>query len=261
MRYSGTHIRRTNAERLKGRLMRAPDGHDGGNQGGGGSNTGGDQSTSGGSSGNQNNNGQQEDHSSFWTSPSDDETKPPSQSGSAGNQSSSGGEPSLGDQIRNSISSLDFGGVNESVIQELGEGKFDSFNAILNQVGRKSVETAVQTQSQILEKFGAALVGHVQSMIDNKLQSRDNESELFKHIPSAKNPAIKPIAEMVYAQALKITGGKTAEAIEKTKTMLREFTQKTAGDVGAVFESRDDSDDSGGRPPENWLEDLMAAKS
>lgn len=249
----------TPAERQMGRVMRAPD-HppvDSAPAENNQSSNSGDQNQNVDST--QNNGGQSVAPDTFW----DDPVAEGTENNSAGNDDSAAGDHgtqarSLGQQLQEQISSLDFGGgFTDSLVAEMGEGKFENANKMLAQMNRTAVQTAITMAAKIMGVYGQALRDDVNKIVNEQLGTRDNDQSLMAQFPqAASNPKLKPLIKTTFEQALKHTKGNRAAALDMTRSMLTEATKV----LGTELDVTSPAGGSADNPPssnQDFLQELL----
>lgn len=171
-----------------------------------------------------NNTGQQaSETSSFWETP-----KEPS----AQTNQNAEYQTTLSQQIAATVAS--FGSaeiVTDSVFSELAEGKYENFNKAIGSSIQRAVQESVQLNTQIMQTVITQLMGVIDEKLNGTLNQKDNERALLEAIPSAADPEVRPVVDMVYQQALKLEKGNAAKALARTKDMMKLFFNKTSGDI------------------------------
>lgn len=225
---STTHM--TPAERSVGRFMRAPDGHpDSDNSGIGNDGTlqvpdsSGNQNNQGVNSGdsdnddqNKDNNGQSFDASGFWKEPEPEGTPPPD-SGEEGRK--------VGTELAQMINNA---GVvpeifNRDIAEQIANGDFTKINEVFAESQRNTIKQFIPVMGKLLEVVTSRLEAQFEQRLQGTLKNDKDVTHLETHFPQAKDPAVRPIVERVYKQALQNTKGDRDKAIEQTKGMLAAF--------------------------------------
>ena len=232
----GFYIHNRRGRRAASRMMlRDEQGHAGGgtnpeNPGGAG-----ESSESG-----QNNAGLGFDETTFWQSPSSAGSDAPS-GGSAADGATGGGSDSgsnegleYGRQFAEKLTKLSFAPVfNADIATQIGEGNLDGVNQAISQLGRDSVQQSVLLSTEIMQAYGKHLIGQVEAMIQQSFGSRDNDSALMAEFPQvASNPAMKPMVEGIFNQAMKHSKNDRAKAIAMTRDMLKFTATGISGELG-----------------------------
>ncbi len=256
-------------ERRMGRLMRAPDGHPGGDSGASGDNGqgGGSNSDSGanGDSG-QNNTGDQFDPASFWNGPAPADGSAPSGE-SAGNDGGESGNPGgggneLATQLTQQLTNMSFGDpvFNAEIAEQINGGDFTGVQDRLNAMGQSIVRQALSMQVQILKPFAEQILGRVREETNETFTNRDNKESLVTLFPAAKNPVMAKTIQPIYDQALKNAKGNREAAVAQTKEMLRFMAGEAAGDLSLDVAPRGQGDRGTPPPITNWLDELTGRK-
>jgi hypothetical protein len=213
----------------------------GGASGGGGSDSGGGGNNQQGNSGTENNNGSTQnnngsgfDPAAFWNEPEPSKDKGSPATGSADSGSSGDSGADFGKQLTERLNSLTFGApvFNEAVVAELGEGKLDGVNNAIQSQLRQATQQSVVMAAQLMQKHQEVLLTKVKEMISGELGNRDNSATLEENFAIAKDPALRPMVEGVFNQALKLAGGDRKKAIASTREMLKYMGKTGARDMG-----------------------------
>lgn len=263
----------TPIERQMGRFMRAPDGHEGGeggsggeggNQASGGNNEGGNSGESGGSQGTQNNGGQARDFSKFWDgsgeepAPSGESAGGSSSGQEGGNQGGNqGGDKNPGQVFAEQLQNMTFGEVfTPEAIESLAENRDPkALNQGLQALGREATKQAFLMSAQLFQQAMPRLMEQMRSELRSEFGNRDNEADLIKEIPSAANPALKPLVKSIFDRAMTVTKNNRPEAIAMTKDMLKFQTEQMSGDLGINQAPGNSSDNLTSET--NWVDELL----
>lgn len=258
-------FRMTPAERRMGRLMRAPDGHPGGDSGApadnGGGGAGNSDSGASGDSG-SNNAGDQFDPAAFWNGQAPTDGSAPSgesagdDGGESGNQGDDGN--ALAQQLTQQLTTMTFGDpvFNAEIAEQINGGNFDGVQQRLNAMGQSIVRQAMQMQVQILKPFAEQLLQRSRQDLNQTFNQRDNKESLVTLFPAAKNPVMAKTIQPIYDQALKNAKGNREAAVAQTKEMLRFMAGESAGDLGLDVAPRGAGDRGTPPPITNWLDEL-----
>lgn len=259
-----------NARRLgkHGKVMKDETGQHGGDSGGqtggqsgndGGNNQGGNSGGQGGSGGSQNNGGQSFDPNAFWREPSPEASQSPSQGGSAGSGESGGGQQqNEGNAFAERLNNLAFAKevFTPDAIKSMNEGGDPkAFNENMTTFGRQAVRESVVMAAQLMQKNNSMLETRFQEMLDERFGQRDAEGDLGKEFPSYSQPGMKPMIDGIFAQAMRVTKGKRADAVAMTKEMLLHTTKSMSTDLGLNIPPGGAGDGLG--PQTNWEEELL----
>jgi hypothetical protein len=233
-----------------------------------GDNNGGNSGTNGGDSGGGNNNGQSFDLSAFWASPDGGNGAPPSGESAGSGSSSSGQQPQNGSQqqqqppnpvqqLQQDIQALTFNNpMSQEVMAQLAEGNVEGFQAGMNQLGQQAVQQAIRLMLPILSEVRNNLRTEIQGSVQTNNMSRDNEAALLEAIPSAANPAVRPMVDSIFQQAMKHSNNDRKKALSLTKDMLRLQMQTMGSDVGMPPPTAGDGFGNTNRNI-NWADELL----
>lgn len=228
---------------------------------GGGNNTGGN---GGGDSGTgnqgENNSGQKFDLDGFWSEP-----KPTAaaagESGTGDTGTPAGEEQQgadVGKALAQRLNGLKFDALfDQAMIEEMNEGNLANVNERVAAVGRESVRQSLMMSAELMQTFGGRLLSRVEAMIEGKLGGRDDNEILMSEFPAAKDPAVKPMIQNVFNQAMKHTSGDRPKAVALAKDMLKLVGNRASADFG--FETPPGSrEDTMGEGPRALVESLLA---
>lgn len=265
-------IRPTASERLQGRIMRAPEGHqdggagaggdtNGGNQGGSGNNGGGNSGGSGQSEGNQNNGGQGFDLNAFWNGAAEDGTGTPSgESDGTGKPPVASPKPDAGTQqpnIAEQIAATNFGDLlTPDMLEKFGEGDVKGFNEGLNGFGQAVMRQTLVQSVGIMRQLREQIFAEVEAKIDGRVTGDRQHDALIKAIPSAGKPEMGPTIKNIYSRALTNSKGNVEKAIEQTKQVLQLQAEAFGGDLGLNVAPKGPADQYAPPKTTDWLESL-----
>lgn len=216
-------------------------GQQGGSQTQGGNNGGGNSDSGANNAGSQNNAGTGFDAASFWNEPA-----PAAAASSPGNSTESGATGAgtqqsegqrTGQEFAQRLTSLEFGAVfTPEIAQQIAQGDLGTANAAIQGQLRKAAEHSVVMSAQLMQRYGENLktemVNQMRTMLNESFGNRDTEVALETNFPSAKDPAIRPVVQGIYQQALKLAKGDRVAAIASTKEMLKYMGKSAAPDLG-----------------------------
>lgn len=265
----------TPTERQMGRFMRAPDEHPAGAGGGTGTDTSqnSQQNNQGGNSGDsngagnqeQNNAGQPDPLAGFWSDP-----KPKDSAGNESGTGANGGDGNqpageqgqqIGQQLVKHLEGIQFADVfTKDIADAVAKDDLSSANTAFAGLARESVRQSVILSSKLMQVLGSNLMGQVETLINKRLGSRDDETSLLDAFPSARDPQARPIIQGVFEQALKHSGGDRTKAIAMTRDMLKLVGQKAAGDMGINQAPNGREDSFLGDAPSALVEELLGRK-
>jgi hypothetical protein len=226
-------LRMTPAERAKGRFMRAPDGHESDDLGIGNGGQGGQQSQQGSGdnsgvtngdsddgTGDQNNNGQPADFSGFWKEPEAPDT--------SGSDSQNEEGVAVGRQLASMIEGASFGnGVfTKEILEQIAEGNVEGVNTAIAKSNQEVIRQAIPVFGKLMEAVVSRQAREFDARIQQILQGDKQTAKLEEQFPEAKDPAVRPIVQRVYDQALSNNKGNIDKAISDTKGMLKAFGVK-----------------------------------
>lgn len=254
------------AEMAKGRLMRAPDGHE--SDGGGITAPTGDGNSdqSGNNGSDSNNTGNEFDPAAFWNGPAPAADPAPSGESAGGKPPESGNPPAPGgdfaSELTTQLAGLTFGDAifDDSIAAEINEGNFSGVQGRLNTMGQNIVRQAVAMNVQILKPLTEQILARVREETQQTFTTRDNTQSLETLFPAAKNPVMAKTIQPIYDQALKNAKGNAKEAVAQTKEMLRFMAGESARDLGVEMLPAGTSDRGNPQPNINWLDELTGRK-
>lgn len=194
-----------------------------GNSGGNGNNT-----------GTQDNSSEKFDPAAFWNEPAAPATNSGSGGGTESGAGAAGDKPKdAGAEFAAQLDGLKFGDAfTPAIAEQVAEGKFDGINQAIQGQLRDSSRQAVIMSAKLMQLHGDALMTRFEKMIDEKLGGRDNSQTLEKNFEMAKDPALRPMVEKVFDQAMRLANGDRVKAVETAKMMLGYMGTTGAKDMG-----------------------------
>lgn len=202
----------------------------------GGDNQGGNSGSGGNDSGQQNNSGNDFKPEAFWNEP-----KPATPGSPSGGSADSGGagqgqQPdgaSAGKDFAARVDALPFADVfTPDIVQQMSEGDLKGANQAIQTQLRDAARQSMVLSAQLIQQHVVpALQAQMKTMIQEALGTRDNSDTLLKEFPSAKDPAIRPMVQSVFDQAMRTAGGNREAAVKLTKDMLKYMGQTAASDM------------------------------
>lgn len=242
---------------LHGRLMKDGEGEGGAT---GGDNGQGNSDAGGSGDGESNNDGQAFDPKAFWGgSDSDGNPDPSGESaqGAGDDESGSSGE-SLQEVLTGRLEKMTFGEpvFTAEVAEQFAAGDFKGVEERIQAQMRASVRNSMSMMVQILRPFSEQLMTQAREEMQQTFTGRDNNEALETTFPAAKNPAVRPMIQGIYTQALKNAKGNRAEAVKQTKEMLKFAAGVTADDLDISVAPRGSEDSGRPAPNIDWLDEL-----
>jgi hypothetical protein len=264
-KYNTFHIPRrhmsTNERRL-GRFLREGEHTGAAESGTTPNNEGGNSTPNPGESTPANNGGQQFDPMAFWN------PAPAGEGGAPGEQTGSAASPTppenphadLGKNLGETLQGMTYATpvIDQSVAAEMAEGKYDSFNERMTQMGRDTARQTLAMSLTVMRAVRDQIMAEVNGQLSGTLSTRDNDAALVVAIPSAANPKVAPMVKGIFAQAMKVSNGNREAALSMTKEMLKMSNQEFLGDSSLGIPARTPSDQ--GSPTAvrtNWIEELV----
>jgi hypothetical protein len=213
---------------------------------------------------NPNNTGTSFDPASFWNQPSPAPAPGPASQGSEPGTGAGGGQQpdanaAFGQQLNQQLQSLTFAPIMTPEITEaLSNGNLESFNTAITTQLRAATQNALQMSLSVMQRLSDQLLSEVDRRVGAREQNRDNSQALSTEIPLAKDPAMAPIVQSIFNQAMTLNKGDRVKAIAMTKDMLKSYhssMQRT--DSGLGIPPPNPGDVSQTTSPTNWLETLV----
>lgn len=245
-------------ERQQGRFMRAPDGHEGGTQTPVADNTGGNPNPNPDPNATPNNTSKPDGIEDFWTRAVAGDEPAGGAPGSDGKTpaAAQAENDEFGKTLSTRMAGIKFDPImTPQFADELGEGKFDGFNAAIHANMAKAVQEGLGLSVQVMQRFGQQLMQAVEAKLGTTLNSRDNSEALESAFPAAKDPKVRPVIQNVFNRALEIHKGDRNAAIKTTKDMLAAMHGVIGGGDGLNIPPPNPGDSSL-QSPTNWLEAL-----
>lgn len=231
--------------------------------GAGGDNTGGNSGAPASGGSESNNTGEAFDPATFWTGPNTQPSGAPAgESAPQGNESGGSSEgTNLQEVLTGHLESMTFGEpiFDATIAEQINNGDFTGIQSRMEASQRAAVRESLGMMVKILRPFAEQLTTQLRGEMSETFTTRDNTQALETMFPGAKNPAVRPMIQSIYDQALKNTGGNREKAVAQTKEMLKHAAGVTASDLDISVHSRG-ADDSGrgSNPTINWLDELSA---
>jgi hypothetical protein len=104
-------------------------------------------------------------------------------------------------------------------------------NTRIGDMLKQSVQESVAMSAQIVEVFARQMESRVEQMINDRLGGEKNTEALQQAFPSMSDPAMAPVIQGVFNQAMKHTKDR-AKALDMTRDMLKAMGQRGAKDLG-----------------------------
>lgn len=207
-----------------------------------------------------NNTGEGFDASTFWGSQDQGGSGSPD-SGSASGDDPGSGTEELRESLQERLNSLQFGDpvMTQEIFEAAANGDFSGFQNGLNAALGQAVRQSLGLSVSVLRPFAEQLMSEVRQEINSTLGRRDDNDQLVKDFPAAKDAAVRRTIQPIFEQALKNTKGDRPAAVKQVKEMMRLISGATADDLGLNVAPR--GADDFGRPPSravNWLDELSA---
>lgn len=255
------NLRLLRAQARYGRPMK----QDSGDHSGGGGN--GQENNQGGNGGGQNGNGESGGNNggtpfnadAFWNEPEPDGGA--ANGGTAPNNGNQGGGQSGGQQddgnaFAQRLTGLTFGDnvFTPDAVEAMNNSDPSKFNENMTKFGRSAVKESVVMAAQLMQRNNELLQGQFKQMLDERFGQRDAESDLGKSFPSYNEPGMKPVIDGIFAQAMKLTKGNRAGAVDMTKEMLKHTSTRASKDLGINQAPGGPGD---GQIVTNWEEELL----
>lgn len=220
----------TAAEQSKGRFMRAPDGHEGGNMGiadsaGAGDNTG-NSGESGTPKEGEDNTSQTDPLKGFW------DAKPEEDASGDDLEARKAASQQLGAELGGIIKQFQAPEVfTKETADAIADGDLSKINEQFQAYGEKMMQHQLGVTAKLIGTVLDRFSTEMESRIAAALGEKDSEVALETHFPLAKEPEFRPMVERVWKQALVKTKGNRTEAISLTRGMLEAFGNQTAGSL------------------------------
>lgn len=220
--------------------------------GGGGNNDPGNPAPAGGQTPTPDNPGQTPDPAAFWKTP---EPEPDS-----GNPDPDPGI-NLGQTIAAGIQGYtpaDF--FTREIGEQLAEGNMDGANKQFQALSRDIMQQSVVQSAKIMQHLSERLLGEVETRIAQAMGGEKDSSALETAFPSMKDPAVAPVINGVFRQAMQHTRNDRQAALEMTRGMLRAMGKAGGSDFGIQTPARG-PDDYMGDGPSSLVEELLGRKT
>lgn len=142
------------------------------------------------------------------------------------------------------------------VLTEMGEGKTDLFNQNMQTAIQASLQHSVRLSMQLMGRVIQEQTARMEQMLTERLSGRDNTSLLAKEVPAYQNPALTPVVQRVFDQALLTTKGDAQKAVAMTKDMIQVILRETAGSMNMAVAPVNPGDSPSA--PKDWVAELLA---
>lgn len=199
-----------------------------GSEGGAGNNGQGNSGGNQNNAGTQNNTGPGFDPATFWNDPKGSNS-------TDGTNGQGGGQTpeQVSQEFANRLQGMTFGDIfTPKIAEEVANGNLTGVNAAIAEQLKSAAHQSVVLTAQLMQRNNDSLLAKVGQMIDQKFGGRDDADTLIQNFPSAKDPAVRPMVEAVFAQAMKLSGNNRAEAVKSTRIMLQHMGKAGAADMG-----------------------------
>lgn len=141
---------------------------------------------------------------------------------------------SIGQQFATNLAAMTFGEpvFNDKAVAGLAQGNVEQVNESLTNFGRQTVQQAVLQTAHIMKEFGNSIRANMAAQIQAALGNRDNNESITSSFPAAKDPALRPMIEGVFNQAMKHTNGDRPKAVAMAQGMLKYMGANAHEDLG-----------------------------
>lgn len=214
----------------------------------------------------ENNDGQPPDFTGFWDGPDDAPSGDPSGSPSA-TPGESPVQPAATlqaqpmQQLQGILDGLPFENImTPEIMEAVGKGDLDTFNTAMKSQMRSGVKETLFLAAKMMAEMQSDLIKKMDSRFADLNAADKSETALFDALPFTKNPAIRPIAKGIFAQALVNTKGDQALALTMTQQFLRETMKLSADDLDFSVAPKGEHVDSELQPSDkiDWAAELLA---
>ena len=148
------------------------------------------------------------------------------------------------------------------IMEDIREGKPESFNAALQAVSGNAYRAAMTSMNEIINAKIAEVTETATANANASVSANMAVSQMQTEMPFTKDKDIEPIAKAVLTQALK-SAGSTEEALVSVKgffeKMSGEITPPSSESGSPQFPGRDQNN-SGQKSHDDWLDVLTGKK-
>jgi len=126
-------------------------------------------------------------------------------------------------EIQALMDGLDFGaGIesNEEIMEQLAKGDFTKLNEGLQAMHKQGAMENLKVTANLLQTFQTEMHQFVKDSISSAANTKESTDTMLDAFPMAKNPALRPMVEAVFTQAMERSGGDRAKATSETKAYL-----------------------------------------
>lgn len=190
----------------------------------------------------EDNDGQSFDGAAFWKGPEGDKS-PGSGTGSPADDSSSSGQPGNENQqnpvdaLNAKIKEMDFGiqEFTESEVSQINNGDNTPLMNRITDASREAVRQTIMTIAPMMQQMQTGIMDQVNERINSSIQhdraTQTLQSEILAGVPEANRASVSPVAEAVFAQALKNSDGDRQKAVTESKAAIRNMVEGLAGSL------------------------------
>lgn len=215
----------------------------------------------------ENNDGQDIDLTTFWDGsgepPSDDPTRSPS--ASPGDSPAQPAQTQVTaqpiEQLQGILDAIPVADVMTTEIMEaVGNGDLKTFNESFKTQIRNSVKESLFLSAKMMSELQSGLIKKMDKRFADLNEADKSDAALIEALPFAADPAIRPIARSVFAQALNNTKGKREPALKMTRAYFKATMKLSAEDLDFSVAPRGEHVDSFDEPAEtiDWAAEMLA---
>lgn len=208
--------------------------------------------------GQQSNAGQPFDPASFWASDGNDDA------GDDSNNDGSDEGKELGTQLVSQIQAFKPKAdvFTAEALEKMASGDLTPLNEAIAESHRAGMTQMLGITAQLLKRFETHIEGRFESLVGKRLnESQTNQRDervLSENFKGYADPAVKPVIQGVWNQALRHTKGDRKAALTMTQGMLQAMGKAGKDDMGfSNFRNPDDNLDEG---PSRLVQELLELK-
>lgn len=215
----------------------------------------------------ENNDGHDIDLTRFWEGPDDAPSVDPSGSPSASPgdspvqpaQTPTAAQPM--EQLNGILDALPIADVmTPEIMEAVGNGELKTFNDAFKTQIKSSVKETLFLAAKMMAEMQSRMLKKMDSRFADLNEADKADSALIEALPFAADPAIRPIARSVFAQALNNTKGNRPDALKMTRAYFKATMKLSADDLDFSVAPRGEHADSFNEPAEpiDWAADMLA---
>lgn len=118
------------------------------------------------------------------------------------------------------------------IAAQVAQGDLAGVNQAMQAMQRQAIQQAVVIATNIMRRGLADVESRFDTRVQSHLGSEKNQQALMEEFPSMRDPAMAPVIQGVFAQAMIHTKNDRTKALEMTRGMLRVMGKSGSKDFG-----------------------------